>query len=108
MESPTQSDESLKAVTHWNDELAHRVTRWKRLRLTIAVLLAAVGVVSAFAGSAFLWTTPCLIAASVAYLLYLDSRDQLREVKSRKWKASTPRTTHLEKPKNEDAVKPAS
>lgn len=92
MDAPTSHDDrSAESAARWNSNLALRVRRWKRLRLTFAILFAAAGIVAVFFNATLAWTAPCSIAALIAYVLYLDSRDQLREVKSRKWKSITPR-----------------
>lgn len=105
MENPgCQSDRAAK----WNRQLASRVTRWKRLRLTLAILLSVVGIATAFSGSVSTWTVPCFVAAFIAYLLYLDARDQLREVNARKWNAITPRIARVAAPEDKDATKATS
>ncbi len=111
MESPTSpSDRSAESAAKWNRELAGRVTRWKRFRLTFAILLTGVGVGTVFFEAASIWSVPCFIAAFVAYLLYLDSRDQLREVKARQWTSITPRISRItaRSPKDATAARPSS
>ncbi len=106
MEAPTsQGDHSAESAARWNSNLAGRVRRWKRLRLTCAILFAGVGIVTVFFKAALIWSTPCFIAAFIAYLLYLDSRDQLREVKVRKWKSITPRIARTATGSHKDIVR---
>jgi hypothetical protein len=91
MEAPSRpSNESIEA-SKWNAQLARRVSRWKRLRLSLAILLTGAGAATFLFGSASIWSVPCFITALIAYLLYLDSRDQLREIRSRNWATITPR-----------------
>lgn len=109
MEQPTDPTHgAAESAAKWNHELARRVTRWKRLRLTLATVLTAIGTATAFSGSASIWSVPSFLAAFVAYLLYLDSRDQLREVKARRWNTLTPRTARITAPKRQDAPKATS
>ena len=92
MEGPiNQNDRSIEVATKWNRQLADRVARWKRLRFSLAVLFTSGGIAAVFSGSASIWSVPCFIVAFMAYLLYLDARDQLREIRARKWKSITPR-----------------
>ena len=96
MESPiSQSEQSVESAAKWNAEFAKRVTRWKRLRLAIAIVFAGIGVAALFSVAASIWSVPCFVAASIAYLLYLDSRDQLREIRARKWATITPRISRI-------------
>ena len=81
-----------RSAADWNRELARRVTRWKRLRLAVAVILMLSGVVAiVLQAVSWLWAVPCFLAAFLAYLLYLDARDHAREVKTRRWRTVTPR-----------------
>ncbi|NQU23157.1 MAG: hypothetical protein HQ567_17910 [Candidatus Nealsonbacteria bacterium] len=89
--SSGSENSAQSTATEWNDALAKRVTRWKRLRLAAAIVLTAVGIATLFAGPASIWSVPCFIVAFIAYLLYLDSRDQIREIRARRWSAITPR-----------------
>ncbi len=95
MGDPAIQDKKPAALAaEWNNELAKRVTRWKRLRLTFALVFTSLGAATFFRGFVSVWavwSVPCFIAAFIAYLLYLDSRDQLRTVKSRRWNSLTPR-----------------
>ena len=96
MESPlNQENRSLQLAAKWNGELAGRVRRWKRLRFSLAIVLTFVGIGTAFSGWASIWSVPSFIMAFIAYLLYLDSRDQLREIRARKWHSITPRLRHM-------------
>jgi hypothetical protein len=105
MESPERESER---ATEWNRQLARRVVRWKRLRVTIATLLAVAGVTTAFFDSTSVWSGPCLIASFLAYLLYLDARDQLREVKARRWNRLTPRIAGVTGARGKDAAQAPS
>ena len=96
MENPvSQGPQSAEAARRWNRALANRVTRWKRLRLAFAIGLSGAGVLASLSDSASLFMAPCFIAAFIALLLYLDSRDQLRNIKARNWIALTPRIRTL-------------
>ena len=96
MANPTnQEDQSIESAAKWNRELAGRVTRWKRVRLSLAILLGLVGLVAALSGSASIWSVPCFVLATIAYLLYLDSRDQVREIRARRWTSITPRIRRI-------------
>jgi len=111
MESPTSESQSRKALEtaeKWNRQLAMRVARWKRLRLAVAVVFTAMGIALAFSGGTFIWAPPCFIAALIAYLLYLDSRDQLREIRSRTWATITPRIGRLKERTRQAAAKTTS
>lgn len=78
-----------------NKAFARRVMRWKRLRLGVAIILCGTGIVFAFLDSVALFAVPLLIGAFIAYLLYLDARDQAREANSRVWGSATPRISKL-------------
>ena len=100
MESPTsQMNRSVKAARRWNRDLAKRVRRWKRSRLAWAIGLSTAGIATFLWKSASLWSPPCFIGAFIAYLLYLDSRDQLREVEARNWTSITPRINRISRQK---------
>ena len=103
LSSGSEESSAESAATQWNDALAERVARWKRLRLAAAIVLTAVGIATLFAGPASIWSVPCFIVALIAYLLYLDSRDQVREIKARRWSAITPRIGRITTRKREDA-----
>jgi len=76
METPTnEARKPADLASDLNTALARRVTRWKRLRLGVAIVL--------------------FIGAFIAYFLYLDARDEAREVKPRKWGSATPRISKL-------------
>ena len=97
MESPANENEkALELAGKRNEALAERVTRWKRCRLGCAIGLAVAGI-GAFFFSAGVssWSVPCFLGAFIAYLLYLDSRDQVREIRARRWHAITPRMDRL-------------
>ena len=89
------SDVRARAASLLNEALASRVARGKRLRLAIAILLAGTGIGAILIQAISVFSVPCLIGAFIAYLLYLDARDQLREVKSRNWSCATPRISTL-------------
>lgn len=96
METPTsQTSRSVEAARRWNRDFAKRVRRWKRVRLAWAIGLSAAGIATFLSKSASLWSPPCLIAAFIAFLLYVDSRDQLREVEARNWTSITPRISRI-------------
>jgi len=109
MENPADRKErALELAREWNNALARRVTRWKRLRLAIAVLLTGVGIATTFSTVAWAWSVPCFLAAFIAYLLYLDSRDQVREIRSRSWATITPRISRLKERTRKAAAKASS
>ena len=91
--SNSQNDEklALEIATRWNRSLAKRVARWKRTRLAAAVVLSAIGVVLLLIPNWAVLAAPCFVAAIIAYVLYLDARDQLRVVRARRWGTITPR-----------------
>jgi len=104
MEMPTnQVNNPADLASELNNALARRVTRWKRLRLAIAITLCAVGTALASFNSVAVFSVPLLIGAFIAYLLYLDARDEAREVKSRKWGSATPRISKLVELKEREA-----
>lgn len=97
MESPpNQEDRSLQLATKWNNQLAGRVRRWKRIRFSLAIVFTFVGIGTAFSGWASIWSVPSFIMAFIAYLLYMDSRDQLREIRARRWHSITPRIRRMD------------
>ena len=109
MESPTiHNSQATEGAIRWNRDFAGRVTRWKRLRLVFAVGLCGAGILAFLAESASLWSAPCLIAAFISFLLYLDSRDQLREIKARNSTVITPRIRSMSGPKPGDSPKTTS
>lgn len=109
MESPNhQSNKAMESAARWNVALARRVTRWKRLRLALAIVFAGIAIAALFLGSASIWSVPCFIAAFIAYLLYLDSRDQLREIRARNWATITPRISGIAERNRERAAEKAS
>jgi hypothetical protein len=92
MESPNiQSSRRSDAALKLNRALENRVARWKAVRLTAAIGLAVIGMLAALFEGFAIYSIPCLIGAFIAALLYLDARDQLREVRSRTWDSATPR-----------------
>ena len=96
METPTnEARKPTDLASDLNTELARRVTRWKRLRLAIAIVLCGIGIVLAFFNSVAVFAAPLFIGAFIAYLLYLDARDEAREVETRKWGSATPRISKL-------------
>ena len=96
METPTNEvSKPADLASELNSAFARRVMRWKRLRLGVAIILCGVGIVLAFLDSVAVFAVPLLIGAFIAYVLYLDARDQAREVKSRKWRSATPRISKL-------------
>ena len=106
--SMSQNDRSIESAAKWNRELAARVARWKRLRFSLTILFTIGGIATVFSGFAAIWSVPCFIAAFVAYLLYLDSRDQLREIRARKWNSITPRIHRVNRRDREGAPQTTS
>jgi len=92
---PVDRRQPADLASELKDALARRVTRWKRLRLGLTIVLCTVGIAFAFFDSVAVFAVPLLIGAFIAYLLYLDARDEAREVKSRKWGSATPRISRL-------------
>ncbi|MBI1903858.1 MAG: hypothetical protein HYS13_22370 [Planctomycetia bacterium] len=90
-----QSDEEAKIARKLNEMLAEQVARWKRGRLAWTIALAAAGIGALFFKPVILLAPPCFIGAFIMLLLYLDARDQLREVKSRRCVSATPRVSRL-------------
>ncbi len=103
--SSTRNDASVKSASEMNASFASRVNRWKRVRLGIALALSSVAGVLAFFPSMAVLSVPCLIAAFIAYLLYLDARDEVREVKARNWNSPTPRISKLSTQKSSEIPK---
>lgn len=96
METPTKEvSKRADLASKLNSAFGRRVMRWKRLRLGVAIILCGVGTSLAFLDSVAVFAVPLLIGAFIAYVLYLDARDQAREVKSRKWGSATPRISKL-------------
>jgi len=92
MEDQAQDNEcSIAAAARWNNLLAQRISRWRRVRLTLAVLFAAIGGMAFFSGCGAIWAAPSLLVAIILFMLYLDARDHAREVKTRRWRAIAPR-----------------
>ena len=91
----TPSETRTEAAAKLNQSLAVRVARWKRLRLSLTVVMTVCGIALFLVRGASFFAVPCLIAAFIAYLLYLDARDELREVRSRSWVSVTPRIGKL-------------
>ena len=103
-----QSSSPAEVALSLNRELAARVKRWKHVRLTVTLVLGAMGVALFFVNSGAAFSVPVLLAAFLALLLYLDARDQLREVNARRWQFPTPRISRLKAPKDQPAQKPAT
>jgi len=97
MDSPQdRAERELKSARRLNESLAKRVRRWKRSRLAAAAVLLGAGLALAWLKTAaLLFAVPCFLGAFIAFLLYLDSRDQLREVESREWVSPTPKISNL-------------
>jgi hypothetical protein len=109
MESPdSQSENSIETAKKWNAELAKRVARWKRVRLASAIVFTVLGAGILYLNWTPIWSVPCFVIALIAYLLYVDSRDQLREIKGRKWATITPRISRLGQRKHETTQTPSS
>jgi len=92
---PCQNRSPAEAARNLNQALADRISRWKRLRLAMAVVLAAMGVGLLFLNPLALYSVPVLLAAFIAFVLFLDARDEIREVNARKWEFPSPRISRL-------------
>ena len=99
-----QNDVRAAAASKLNEDLANQVARWKRARLAAAILLAAVGIGAFFVKAVAVFSVPCLLGALIACLLYLDARDQLREVKLRNWVSATPRFSKISETQHKRAL----
>jgi threonine/homoserine/homoserine lactone efflux protein len=88
---PVDNKAELEAATQFNTALVQQVTRWKRVRGSVAGTLLVIGLALVYVKS--FYAPPFILAAGVAFLLYLAARDQLREVKARRWKSPTPRVS---------------
>lgn len=93
--SEFQNRSAAEAARHLNQALAERIGRWKRFRLAMAGGLAAMGVGLLFVNFLAFYSIPFLLAAFIAFLLYLDARDAIREVNARKWDFPSPRISRL-------------
>ena len=93
--SEFQNRSPAEAARHLNQALAERIGRWKRFRLAMAVGLAAMGVGLLFVNSLAFYSIPFPLAAFIAFLLYLDARDAIREINARKWDFPSPRISRL-------------
>ena len=96
-----QNDVRARSARKLNDALANRIIRWKRFRLSFAIALAMIGI-CAFFFNFYLLSVPLFICSLILTLLYLDARDQLREVLSRNWISATPR---IRRPSGESQTK---
>lgn len=85
----------VAAAARLNAKLAARVAQWKRTRLMAALLFLALGIGVLFNRYTIVFSPPCWIASFIAFLLYLDSRAQLREVLCRRDATPTPRIRGL-------------
>lgn len=85
----------VAAAARLNAKLAARVAQWKRTRLVATILFVALGIGVLFNRYTMVFSPPCWIAAFIAFLLYWDSRAQLREVLSRRDATPTPRIRGL-------------
>jgi len=61
----------------------------------MAVGLAAMGVGLLLVNFLAFYSVPVLLAAFIAFVLYLDARDAIREVSARKWDFPSPRISRL-------------
>jgi hypothetical protein len=96
METPSIQDKSRsEAARNLNRALADRMNRWKWLRLSMAVVLAATGVGLLYVKFLAFYSIPVLLAAFIAFVLFLDARDAIREVNARKWNFPSPRMSRL-------------
>ena len=95
MDEATEIALRTAAAEKLNESLAKRITRWKRTRL--ALLLASLSFAAGFLAYRpwALLAPPFFIAAFCFLMLYLAARDQLREVKARRWKSQTPFISRL-------------
>jgi hypothetical protein len=109
METPTnQISKPADMAAQLNSALVRRVARWKRLRLGVAIALGGAGIVLAFFDAVAIFAAPLFIGASIACLLYLDARDEAREIKSRKWGSPTPRISKLAGIRSQQAAEDTS
>lgn len=96
METPSVQDKSPSvAARNLNQALADRMKRWKWLRFSMAVMLAATGVGLLFVKFLAFYSIPVFLAAFIAFVLFLDARDAIREVNARKWNFPSPRISRL-------------
>jgi hypothetical protein len=94
MQAPPTSP-TAEAALKLNRALANRVDRWKRVRFIMAVGLTAAGTGLLFADAWAIFSVPLFLAAFLALLLYFDARDEVREVRARKWEFPTPKMSRL-------------
>jgi len=103
METATDQNRRIEAAARLNFALARRVDRWKRVRLGIASLLFAAGVVTSFLGTNAIFAAPFFVGAFISILLYLDARDQAKEVRKRNWNSPTPQIGRLSAARRQEA-----
>lgn len=80
-------------------DLAAKIGRWKRVRLTACVAFAAAGTAVLFTPARYAAVPLFLLAVGVLFF-YLEARDHQREVSSRRWKTVVPRIGAMITPSN--------
>ena len=90
-----QHYDPVAAAARLNAAHARLLVRDKRVRLTAAVGLCALGIAVLFNKYTMLFAPPLLLGAFIPLMLYLVARMQLREVLSRRDSTPTPRVSEL-------------
>jgi hypothetical protein len=96
MDEQTELVLRTEAASRLNASLADQIIRWKRTRLVLLLILLALAIACCFFPSWTLFTPPLFLGAMCFLFLYLEARDQLREVKARRWKSQTPFISRLD------------